>query len=441
MKNKKGFTLIEMLAVIVIIGLIILIVLPSVTRVMFHNDEEQYKNYLTSIESGALTYATKLKDNLGGSNSIGCVEITLDQLIREGYVKKFEDNKVTCTANIRLNNNRGKADVSVNISCIDRSGKTTFASNKIDSNQSCISYLPQDELSLLSRIGKNGFGNNGSTSVSGDVTFVRGNNPSNYVWYSGKLWRIVSYTNNYVKLVTDDIITVLPRNTANNIKYGNSEIDKWLTNIFLPTLKEPDKYLIDTVWDVSPTTSSVMAPNKSETVTKKVGLLNSYEASSIGSFFNDNYSFLLSNYVNNTTTRVARNGGSVNDVAFNTESYYAIRPAITMKVDNYVIGGDGSINYPYILDGNCTNVLNGTALNTRYSGEYLYIGNDLYRIVSISSNITKAIMVNNYKEVTFTGSSYGYNSSNPTFVLNNEYRFDLGNNYNYLYPNATWCNF
>ena len=43
--NKRGFTLVELLATIVIIGLIMMIVLPSALRTSERNSETMYKEY------------------------------------------------------------------------------------------------------------------------------------------------------------------------------------------------------------------------------------------------------------------------------------------------------------------------------------------------------------------------------------------------------------
>ncbi len=439
MNNRKGFTLIELIATIVIISLILLVAMPSVTRVIFRNEKQQYNNYVSVVKTGASSYANKLKDDLGGSNNIGCVEVTLQELIKEEYVKAFNSKDVNCEGTIRLSNNRGKVDVATNITCNKKSGEQTFSKKEINTSESCVSYLKEDEDTLISKIDKNGFGSNGGTSVSQNITFVTGSNPNNYVWYSGKLWRIVSYTNDYIKLVSDDVITVLPRNVTSNVKYENSEVDNWLKTIFLPTLKDYNAFLTDTTFFVGPT-SSLSSQGTSEQVTRKVGLLNSFEVNAMGSFFyNENFTYLLADYVDSTHVRVGFNN-NVTSGDFNNNTYYAIRPAITMKPDNYILSGSGTYNSPYILSGNSTNVIEGTLLNSRYSGEYLYLGDDLYRIVSIDS-VTKAIMVNNYSTSTFNlVNNFAFDKTNISNLLNVTYKLELGDDYKYIYTNAKWCN-
>jgi len=91
MKNKKGFSLIELVGVIVIIGLILIVAIPAVTKLLKSNNNKEYENYLKIIKAGALRYADELKDDLGNSNNSGCITIDLNDLIEKGYIKKFND--------------------------------------------------------------------------------------------------------------------------------------------------------------------------------------------------------------------------------------------------------------------------------------------------------------------------------------------------------------
>lgn len=446
-----------MLAVLIIIGLILIVVIPAVSKLLTNNNVKEYNNYLKVIKAGATVFSDKEEDELGTSLDSGCLEVTLEKLIQMEYVKKFDDDKVTCTGKVRLNNKKGNLSVDVNLTCKDENDKVTFEKDEIDSSSTCLAYKPKDDDGLKDKLVANWCSKNTSNckkplgQASNDV-YVMGNaNADNYVWYSGKLWRIVNYneSDGYIKLICNDIITVFPRNNNSTIKYENSLIDKYLQNVFLPSLKEYDKYLKDAVWDTSPTIMPSQETMKAETVTRKVGLLNSYEANQIPSYFSDNYFWLLSNYGNDgnfiyITAKNRRLDTTVRKTVYNYYDYYAIRPAITLKLENYVIAGDGSKDHPYILEGNSTDVKEGTKINTRYSGEYVKINNVKYRIVRTENNLTKIIMTEGFLDAKPFNANvqtgyYKFSLSNIKDSLRSWYETSLGTDKSLIEENGSWC--
>ena len=127
-----------------------------------------------------------------------------------------------------------------------------------------------------------------------------------------------------------------------------------------------------------------------------------------------------------------------------------MRPSINLKSSVKVVSGDGTESNPYRLERDNDSNLNGTLLNTRYSGEYIRFGtgeNTLYRIVSHeTSGLTKITSAEPLKSSgTFVTSAFGdtvtYSSSNTigTF-LNGEYLTSyVGSSYsNMIEPSTTW---
>lgn len=442
MKDKRGFSLIELLAALVIIGLILLIVIPAASRLLTSQDTKEYKNYVTLVEAGAKTYANELKDALGSSMDKGCAEVTLEELIKQEKVKPFSDEKITCSGKVRLNNNKGKLDVSLNLTCVDDKNKETFKKEDIES-VSCVAFVHREEGALGNRIVQNGVGG-GSILAVGENQYVKGNLPANYVWYSGNLWRIVYYNNKEIKLVSNDIITVMPRNNNSSIHYKNSIVHNWLENVFLPSLKDRDKYLLDTEWNMNPTGSPSFAPanDGNYIVTSKVGLLNNYESSKMGNYLDKNMTWLIGNPSTNSNKIWTKTGSSsAREKDFSKDYYYSIRPAITMKADVVVVSGDGSYVSPYILEGNSTNIPKDTLINTRYSGEYVKVNGVLYRIVRTTGGLTKIIMVDTLPQRQYASEDiYNFSYSDLYNYLKTEwYEKDLGTDKNLIFENASWC--
>lgn len=90
MKKNKGFTLIEIMAVIVILAVIALIVVPLVTGSIKDSKQKLYETQLENIKSGAKSYMINL--DLPNKEPI---TITLDDLQKKGLVDKDIKNPIT----------------------------------------------------------------------------------------------------------------------------------------------------------------------------------------------------------------------------------------------------------------------------------------------------------------------------------------------------------
>ena len=230
-------------------------------------------------------------------------------------------------------------------------------------------------------------------------TFITGEDPNNYIWYSGKLWRAVSVNNETktVKLVTQWSISSIPYSNGSS-KFTGSYMEEWLNDTsvdgFLGNLRDHENFIVtDAKWDATMDNRSlgnITRPNGTTVVTDAVGLLNMYEYQT--SYTGTTYS---NGYLNNELwwwTLTPSDNSSINvifepgNVGHNEPaSSFGVRPSVILKSSINIVGGNGSEYDPYRLDGDNDNNLSGTLLNTRYSGEYISFGlgeNNLYRIVS-----------------------------------------------------------
>lgn len=82
--NKKGFTLVELLVVIVILGVIMSIAIPSITSSIERSKDKQKTQIIKLIESAGELYVDKHK------NTVKTGQITLDKLIGDGLITKEE---------------------------------------------------------------------------------------------------------------------------------------------------------------------------------------------------------------------------------------------------------------------------------------------------------------------------------------------------------------
>ena len=292
---------------------------------------------------------------------------------------------------------------------------------------------------VLSNISKNNIYDDGVD------TFTTGQYPNNYVWYSGKLWRAVSVNNEEktVKLVTQWDISAISYDD-NSSSFEGSYMEEWLNDTsvdgFLGNLREPDKFIVtDAVWDATEddrALGSITRPNGETTVTDTIGLLNIYEyqTSYIGSSAGEGY---LNNWLF-WWTITAYNSSivrEVNQLGLNSSApinqIRGIRPSINLKHNIRIVSGDGTENNPYRLEGDNDTNLNGTKLNTRYSGEYVSFGtgeNNLYRIISheiegLTKITSDELLKENrtFKTISFGDTVYYSNTNTIGSFLNGEY--------------------
>ena len=274
-------------------------------------------------------------------------------------------------------------------------------------------------------------------------TFITGEDPNNYIWYSGKLWRAVSVNNEEktVKLVTQWNISMISYDNDSSAFEG-SYMEEWLNDTsvdgFLGNLRDYENFIVtDAKWDATLDTTdlgSIERPNGETTVIDSVGLLNIYEYQSSnnggadGYLNNGLYWWTLSPYSATVVRNVYSNGLVGGNGSLNS---FGVRPSINLKTSIKIIDGDGSVDNPYRLEGDKDTNLSGTLLSSRYSGEYIKFGNNgnnLYRIVShengIGTKITSAEPLKSSDR--FIGMTFGndvtFSSENDvgTF-LNGEY--------------------
>ena len=232
-------------------------------------------------------------------------------------------------------------------------------------------------------------------------TFITGEDPNNYIWYSGKLWRAVSVNNDAktTKLVTQWNISSI-NYSSGSTDFAGSYMEDWLNDTsvdgFLGNLRDYENFIVtDAKWNATldaTSLGSITRPSDSGTiVTDAVGLLNMYEYQSSyhgttysnGYLNNGLYWWTLTPYNSSSVWYVSSNGNASNNSPWSESD--GVRPSINLKSSVRIVDGDGTIDNPYRLNGDNDTNLSGAVLSSRYSGEYIKFGNDennLYRIVS-----------------------------------------------------------
>lgn len=98
-KNKKGFTLIEMLLVLLIISVLLILIIPNIAKQSEHIQKTGCAAQLKLVDSQIEAYTLKYNRK----------PTSIDELIQEGYIK---DNQKNCKSGETITIRGGEAVVS-----------------------------------------------------------------------------------------------------------------------------------------------------------------------------------------------------------------------------------------------------------------------------------------------------------------------------------------
>lgn len=135
--NYKGFTLVELLAVIAIMGMLAVIMVPTISGVIEENKKNNSENLKNSIKSSARAYISdnryeiKLDDGSSandtrnitfiGNDYIDESKITVELLVNKGYLKSNSGNIINPETNKPIN--KGESYIVVTYDCSSKDFK------------------------------------------------------------------------------------------------------------------------------------------------------------------------------------------------------------------------------------------------------------------------------------------------------------------------------
>ena len=144
-RNNKGFTLVELLVTISILGIVSVMAMPIVRNIVEANNMKKFITYKDSVESSAKLYVDSYAEDLFGKRNSGCTYVTYDQMQEKSLIKDIIQDSVSCDSSktfvkvVKLN---GKYSYSSQIGC----GSSNEKNKNIKDSEINILY-PKEEIS------------------------------------------------------------------------------------------------------------------------------------------------------------------------------------------------------------------------------------------------------------------------------------------------------
>ena len=200
--KKNGFTLVELLSIVVILGIIVVVALPQISGSIGSKKEKQYNKIVKIVENAGKVYLTEN----GTMDSV-----SIDKLIESDYLTSGLKNPINNTP------------LTGCVKKITSDGVTKYK-YEVDN---CPNYLATHIMDLYdneeTRI-ENGLKKD---NTSDENIRYYGANPNNYVSFNNELWRIIGIFGNNVKLVRSEKIGNLSWDSSeSSVNYGYG-VNEW----------------------------------------------------------------------------------------------------------------------------------------------------------------------------------------------------------------------
>ena len=247
--------------------------------------------------------------------------------------------------------------------------------------------------------------------------YYRGKEVQNYLWYSGRMWRIVNIDEDGLSLITEDSQTSLVWGTSD--VFEQSYVNNWLNNVdnnvFLNSLNDYESDLIKNSWCVG---RADLENNKCneylENYSSLLAIGDYLKAGGKDSYLNNNTYFWTSNVSEEGKPWYVFNNGGINDGDSNQTYYsYGVRPVVKIsRALNYSVG-EGSVENPYQIEKEITNNLSDKSI-----GEYIEYSGYKWKVQSKNEDSVRLVLdgyITNNNEKILVNYNDADNYLNKTF--------------------------
>lgn len=340
--KEKAFTLVELIAVVAILGLIALIVYPAITSVIRNARESSYNDQVKVIEKAAKEWSTEHANVLTDDGS--AYRLPVSELLEEGFISNDEikdprDSSKNLTGNVEI-----KYDSSIK----------QFTYTYVDNQTETEDIAMTDLATTITNNSKK------KDILLANDGIYKGDNPDNYLKLNGSLWRILSNNSDgSIKIVSNEQTAKISWDADGSTEFDNSTIKTYLNNTFYPSLNNITEFK----------TSDFCLNYNGETCTQKenitVGLLTTEDYLNAsnnlkcisgtetectkGNYLSD---FSETNGPEYTLNSVNNNIYTIDKGVLNSTSStntLNVRPVLTIDKNTKIVGGTGSKDNPYLI--------------------------------------------------------------------------------------------
>ena len=203
--KKNGFTLVELLSIVVILGIIVVVALPQISGSIGSKKEKQYNKIVKIVENAGKVYLTE---------NVTRDSVSIDKLIESDYLTSGLKNPINNTP------------LTGCVKKITSDGVTKYkyeVDNCPDENIFIVDHITNLYNDEETRI-KDGLKKDNTPDQN--IRYY-GSNPNNYVLFNNELWRIIGVFGNNVKLVRSESLGSLSWDSSESSANEGWGVNEW----------------------------------------------------------------------------------------------------------------------------------------------------------------------------------------------------------------------
>lgn len=119
-KYNRGFTLVEMITTVTILGVVSLIALPVISNVSASFTTQKFENYSSALLAAGKLYADQSMEDLFGDADDGCVDVSFSEIINKNLIQDIDLKDASCASPstyVRITRKNSVNEFDVSLEC------------------------------------------------------------------------------------------------------------------------------------------------------------------------------------------------------------------------------------------------------------------------------------------------------------------------------------